>query len=253
MNKDQRHAQINQLVSQRGKVSVNDLAELLTVTPETIRRDLDELESNQLITRIHGAAIPYAPEEVEMMFTKKMAVNKKAKQRIAQACLNLMHSGDTIAVDIGTTTLFLGELINDLEDITIITNSLAAAQSFNIAIEDGRMTGQVIVLPGFTNPAQASIKGSYTIDFLKKFHVDKALISCGGLLEAAVYDFDMEESLVSKTMIDCCDQAILLVDQSKLGVRTLFEVTPLSAIDLVVCDSPAPQDWQGPLPKWIEA
>ncbi|MGY4105285.1 DeoR/GlpR family DNA-binding transcription regulator [Ignavigranum ruoffiae] len=252
MNKDQRHAEINQLVGQAGKMSVNDLADILAVTPETIRRDLDELESNQLITRIHGAAIPYAPEEVEMMFTKKMAVNKKAKQRVAQACCNLIRSGDTIAVDIGTSTLFIGELISGLEDITVITNSLAAAQSFNNAIEDGRMTGQVIVLPGFTNPAQASIKGSYTVDFLKKFHVDKAFISCGGLLQDAVYDFDMEESLVSKTMIDCCDQAILLVDKSKLGVRTLFEVTPLAAIDLVVCDGPAPETWQAPLPEWLE-
>ncbi|WP_124059123.1 DeoR/GlpR family DNA-binding transcription regulator [Vaginisenegalia massiliensis] len=244
MNKDQRQETIKDLVKETGKISVNDLANRLAVTPETIRRDLDELEQVNEITRIHGAAIPYSPSEVEMAFNKKMVVNQQAKKDIARQAAMMIKSGDTVAVDIGTTTMHIGNYVDRLTGVTVITNSLAAAQTFNNAIEEGRMAGQVIVLPGVTNPMQASIKGSYTINFLKKFHFDKTFISCGGLLEQAVYDFDMEESLVSSTMIECSDEAILLVDKSKLHQRTLFEVAGMNQVNAVICDADCPDGWR---------
>lgn len=251
MNKDHRQIEIKKLVHETGKITVNDLSRYLSVTPETIRRDLDELENNHELTRVHGAAIPYAAGDVEMVFDKKVSVNYNAKRVLARQAASLINNGDTIAVDVGTTTMHIGNMIENVVGLTVITNSLAAAQTFNNAIEEGRMTGQVIVLPGVTNPAQASIKGSYTINFLSKFHFDKAFISCGGLLEKAVYDFDMEESLVSTTMIEACNQAILLVDSSKLGEKTLFEVAPIKDIDTIICNVDKPKDWASGDYEWL--
>lgn len=253
MNKDKRKLEIKRLVYEAGKITVNDLAHTLSVTPETIRRDLDELEGNHEITRVHGAAIPYAAGEVEMIFDKKMNVNLNEKRALARTAASMINHGDTIAVDVGTTTMHIGDMLENVMGVTVITNSLAAAQTFNNAIEDGRMTGQVIVLPGVTNPAQASIKGSYTINFLNKFHFDKAFISCGGLLEKAVYDYDMEESLVSTTMIEACNESILLVDDSKLGEKTLFEVSPIKEIDKIICNVPKPEGWSSGNYEWIVA
>lgn len=251
MNKDQRQVEIKQLVHETGKITVNDLSKQLAVTPETIRRDLDELEANHELTRIHGAAIPFAAGEVEMIFDKKINVNYNAKRALARQAAALIQNGDTIAVDIGTTTMHIGDMLENVVGVTVITNSLAAAQNFNNAIEEGRMTGQVIVLPGVTNPAQASIKGSYTINFLNKFHFDKAFISCGGLLEQAVYDYDMEESLVSTTMIEACNESILLVDDSKLGEKTLFEVAPIKDIDIIICNTEKPKEWASGDYQWL--
>ena len=84
------------------------------------------------------------------------------------------------------------------------------------------------MLPGVTNPYQASVKGTYTVEFLKRFHFNRCFISCGGVMKDAVYDFDMDESLVSETMISCSREAILLTDSSKLNKKSLFEITPLS-------------------------
>lgn len=243
MNKDQRQQRIKELVYDSGKVSVNELSFRLSVTPETIRRDLDELENTNEITRIHGAAIPYSPDEIEMIFNKKMLINQQAKMDVARRAASMINDGDTIALDIGTTTMHIGNFIDQVTSITVITNSLAGAQTFNNAIEEGRMSGQVIVLPGVTNPMQSSIKGSYTINFLKKFHFDKAFISCGGFMEHAVYDFDMEESLVSSTMIECSDSVILLSDKSKMNIRTLFEVATMDSFDEIICDAPCPSHW----------
>ncbi len=201
------------------------------------------MENSFEITRIHGAAIPYSPDEVEMIFNKKRVVNQQAKIDIARKAATLIQDGDTVAIDIGTTTMHIGNVIDHVTGITVITNSIAAAQTFNNAIEEGRMSGQVIMLPGVTNPMQSSIKGSYTINFLKKFHFDKAFISCGGFMEHAVYDFDMEESLVSSTMIECSDTSILLADKSKMYVRTLFEVASISVFEGIICDAKCPSQW----------
>lgn len=251
VNKDRRLELIVQMVEEAGKITVNELATILKVTPETIRRDLDELQACQRITRIHGAAIPYVEQEVEMIFEKKLNKNIEKKRQICQKALEYIQDSDVIAVDVGTTTVHLPDYINGVKNLTVITNSIAAAQSFNKAIEEERMTGQVIVLPGYTNPAQASIKGAYTVDFLKKFHIDKAFLSCGGLTNQAVFDYDFDESMVSLTMLQNSSQSFLLVDSSKINQRKMIEISPIDSMDYIICDSPMPNNWNKIKATWI--
>lgn len=89
-----------------------------------------------------------------------------------------------------------------------MTNSIAAAVQFNLAIEERRMTGKVIVLGGMTNPAQSSLVGAMTIEMLSKMNFDKAFLSCGGISDGIVYDYDLDESLVSKKMLEQSKKAI---------------------------------------------
>jgi DeoR/GlpR family transcriptional regulator of sugar metabolism len=99
------------------------------------------------------------------------------------------------------------------------------------------------MLPGVTNPYQLSVKGTYTVEFLRRFNFNKSFISCGAVTKDAVYDFDMEESLVSEVMIKCSREAILLTDSSKLNKRSLFEIGPISNLSKVICDQEKPVDW----------
>ncbi|RDW17561.1 DeoR/GlpR transcriptional regulator [Oceanobacillus arenosus] len=253
MNKEERHVFILDELAVCRKVLVTDLAKQLIVTPETIRRDLAELEMSEDLTRIHGGAVSFIPTHREMVFEKKMSLNLEEKKRIARRAAALIQHGDTIAVDIGSTTVHLADMIEDVQSLTVVTNSLSAANRFNLAMEEQRITGQIIMLPGVTNPYQASIKGTYTIEFLKRFHFNRAFISCGGVTEQSVYDFDMEESLVSETMIACCQEAILLTDSAKLNKKSLFEVAPMSKISTVICDQDKPIDWHEFGYHWITA
>jgi DeoR family fructose operon transcriptional repressor len=252
MNKDERHHFILKRLETHEKVLVTELARVQKVTPETIRRDLAELESNGKLTRVHGGAVPYTTAEKEMVYEKKMSLHLDAKKRIAKRAADMIQDGDTIAVDVGTTTVHIADMIDHIQGLTIITNSLSAATRFNLAIEEQRMTGQVIMLPGVTNPYQASVKGTYTVEFLKRFHFNRCFISCGGVMENAVYDFDMDESLVSEAMISCSREAILLTDSSKLNKKSLFEITPLSNLSKVICDQEKPIDWVGNRYQWIQ-
>ena len=89
------------------KVWVTDLARMQNVTPETIRRDLAEMESNGKLTRVHGGAVPFSSAQREMVYEKKMSLNIEAKKRIAKRAADLIQDGDTIAVDVGQQPFIL--------------------------------------------------------------------------------------------------------------------------------------------------
>ena len=251
MNKEERHSRIMEQLETREKVLVTELSKVLLVTPETIRRDLAELEMNEQLTRIHGGAVPFIPTQKEMTFEKKMSLNIEQKKRIAKKAAELICHGDTIAVDVGTTTVHIADMIEGIQNLTVVTNSLSAASRFNLALEEQRMTGQVIMLPGITNPYQTSVKGTYTVEFLRRFSFSQAFISCGGVTNSAIYDFDMDESLVSEAMINGSQESILLTDASKLNKKSLFEVTPISKVSKVICDQAKPDDWFDNGYEWI--
>jgi DeoR family transcriptional regulator, fructose operon transcriptional repressor len=251
MNKDERFLFILDNLGKNHKVHVIELAKSLDVTPETIRRDLAELEMNEQLSRIHGGAIPYIQSHKEMVYEKKMSLHIEEKRLIAKRAAELIKDGDTIAVDVGSTTVHIADMIEDVQGLTVVTNSLSAAGRFNLAIEEKRMTGQVIMLPGVTNPYQASVKGTYTVEFLRRFNFNLAFISCGGVTNEAVYDFDMDESLVSEAMLECCQEAILLTDSWKLNKKSLFEICPISQFAKIICDKERPLDWYQNGYEWI--
>lgn len=188
-----------------------------------------------------------------MVYEKKLSLYAEEKKQIAKCAAELIRDGDTIAVDVGSTTVHIADMLENVQGLTVVTNSLSAASRFNLAIEEKRMTGQVIMLPGVTNPYQASVKGTYTVEFLRRFNFNLAFISCGGVTNEAVYDFDMDESLVSEAMIRYSQEAILLTDSSKLNKKSLFQICPLSQVTKVICDKEKPNDWYENGYEWITA
>ncbi|EFR31785.1 transcriptional regulator, DeoR family [Eremococcus coleocola ACS-139-V-Col8] len=240
--KDQRHQLILQELTKEGKVYVSQMAQEFGLTPETLRRDLSELEAGGLLERVHGGAVS-KPAPLELAFEKKKQVNQAEKQAVAQAAAQLVQSGMTLAVDYGTSTMYIADYLKDITNLTIVTNSLAAALHFNKAIEEDRVQGQVIILPGVTNPYQLAIKGSYTIEFLANFSFDLNCMSCGGLSASGVYDYDMEESHVSRQMAQASQEVVLVADHSKLGKKLMVEICPIKQVDLILCDCPKPAGW----------
>lgn len=181
-----------------GKIIVTNIADALQVAPETIRRDFDELEQQRLLTRVHGGAIKYTNVRNEPAFLRKLQMQKEAKRQIARMAAKRIGDGDTIAIDTGTTTVHIADFLLAVDDITVVTNSIAAAVQFNLAIEERRMTGKVILLGGTANPRQSSVAGAMTLEMLDNMNFDKAFISCGGISDGVVYDYDLDESLISK-------------------------------------------------------
>ena len=129
MNKDERHHFILKQLEVHEKVMVTDLARMQNVAPETIRRDLAELELNGQLIRIHGGAVPYIVER-EMVYEKKLSLHLNEKKRIAKRAAEMIQDGDTIAVDVGSTTVHIADMIdqytwlNDRYELFKCSNSL---------------------------------------------------------------------------------------------------------------------------------
>ncbi|MBS4201590.1 DeoR/GlpR transcriptional regulator [Bacillus sp. FJAT-49732] len=248
--KEERQRLIIQWVKEEKRVSVAKMATTFSVTPETIRRDLNELEEMEQLTRIHGGAVPFTKLEEEQAFLRKLDINRSEKIQIALEAISRIEDGDTIAIDVGTTTVHIADYIRDLQSLTVVTNSIAAADRFNQAIEEKRVTGKVIMLGGVSNPAQSSVSGAMTLEWLSHMHLDKAFISCGGMVGDTIYDYDLDESLVSAKMMECSKKCILLADSSKIGVPSFFSFAQANQFDEVISDQLCPIEWNNWYTKW---
>ncbi|MGA3676309.1 DeoR/GlpR family DNA-binding transcription regulator [Lysinibacillus agricola] len=232
------------------KIIVANIAEELQVAPETIRRDFDELEQQHLLTRVHGGAVKYTHVRNEPVFLRKLQMQKEAKRNIARMAARRICDGDTIAVDTGTTTVHIADFLLAVDDITVVTNSIAAAVQFNLAIEERRMTGKVILLGGTTNPRQSSVAGAMTLEVLGNMNFDKAFISCGGICDGIVYDYDLDESLISKKMLDRSKMNFLLADASKINGKSFYQICHIEECSEILCDIACPVEWQAYEEKW---
>ncbi len=172
-------------LEREGKIIVANIADALQVAPETIRRDFDELEQQRLLTRVHGGAIKYTNVRNEPAFLRKLQMQKEAKRQIARMAAKRIGDGDTIAIDTGTTTVHIADFLLAVDDITVVTNSIAAAVQFNLAIEERRMTGKVILLGGTANPRQSSVAGAMTLEMLDNMILTKHLSHVAALVRVS--------------------------------------------------------------------
>lgn len=239
----ERHQYILEQLAVHGKVHVNTVAKQLNVTPETIRRDLDRLEKERKLKRVHGGAVNYSEQKKEPHFSVKQNTMAKAKEAIGRKAAQFVNDGDRIVVDVGTTTLQFVRAIRGVSRILVVTNSLVAAEELNRSLERGSFTGKVIVLGGVTNPYQRSIAGSLTCQMLEQFAFDKAFLSCGGITPDFVTDYDLEESHVSEMMVARSREVFVLSDHTKLGSKEFYKICPLSHIQHVICNRPMPASW----------
>jgi DeoR family fructose operon transcriptional repressor len=240
----ERHEYIlNQLEKQK-KILVASLTSELGVTSETIRRDLDFLEKEKKLQRVHGGAIKYQQTKSEPHFSKKMNERSADKKAIGQKAAEFIKDGDTVMIDVGTTTVHLAGSISNVQGVTIVTNSLAAAEVLNYRLENKEFEGKVIVLGGVTIPEQKSIVGALTCKMLESFRFDKVFLSCGGFTLTDISDFDLEECLVSSAMVERANQVFLLSDSSKINHQSFYKICPLTTIDHVICNQEMPNSWR---------
>ncbi|PFA63148.1 transcriptional regulator [Bacillus sp. AFS015802] len=250
-----RHKLIEDILQEDEKIYVTQLAEKMGVTPETIRKDLAFLEKENRLTRVHGGAVKYVPPVQEPLFRQKMNVRLEEKRTIGKLASRYVQDGDTIMLDVGTTTYQLAHALAGLQRMTIVTNSLAAAEIINKSLEAKIFDGKLVMLGGMSNPEQKSVAGALTIQMLRHFQFDKVFLSCGGVTMTDIFDYDLEESLVSETVMKQGSEIYLLVDSSKLNSTSFCRIGSVEDLDYVVCDAPMPREWQKNkhrrLKKWI--
>ena len=201
-------------------VSLEKLVGLLDTSESTVRRDLDELESENKLRRVHGGAeLPHSLQEEETI-QEKSVKNLQEKKLIAQKASSLIKEKDVIFVDAGSTTAFL---IKELEqkDITVVTNSIHHA----VQLVDKQIP-TVIIGGGVKMTTDASI-GGVALNQINQLHFDRAFIGMNGV-DAGYYTTpDMEEGAVKRAILENAKQTYVLANSSKIGQSCFAKVAPI--------------------------
>ncbi len=241
MIQTERRRKIAEQVQQAGSVTVADLCERFDVSEMTIRRDLRDMDREGLLRRVHGGAVSTLGRSYEPPLQTRAATNPAAKQAIGRKAAAMINDGDSIALDIGTTTLEIARALEGKHNLTIITASLPIANEIvsNLSLSSDV---RLILTGGVVRAGELSMIGSIATHTYEEFHVDKAFIGVGGISVAdGLTEYNLEDAIVKKPMIDNAHLRIVVCDASKLGRTTFASVAPLSSVDVIVTDAAADQ------------
>jgi DeoR/GlpR family transcriptional regulator of sugar metabolism len=229
----ERHARIRELIVKDKPFNVSDLAASFGVSEMTIHRDLNKLEQEGHIRRVHGGAVPAEKMVFEFDFSSRRKAGKKAKQAIAAQAVKLIKPGQIVILDTGTTTLELALLIKELEDLTVITPSIAVASvlQFSTSI-------QTILLGGSIRKGSPDLTGVITERVLDMFMADIAFQGADGIgLNGEMYNSDMRIASVDQKMRRRAHHTYILCDSSKIGRTDLAFNGSLAETDGLITDS----------------
>lgn len=235
----ERLAIIKQIVVEEKKVYVSKLSEKFDVTEETIRRDLEKLEVEGVVTRTYGGAILNAEKTSESVpFYKRSKINMECKQNIARKTIDFIGNRATIVMDSSSTVMEVMKLIKDRSDVTMITNSAEALQELNQSDLTILSTG------GIFNKSSLSLQGVVAKSTIKNYNVNIAIVSCKGMdINKGILDSNEEEAEIKKLMIEQADTVILLVDHTKFDKVSFVKLCNYEDIDYIITDVEPSKEW----------
>ncbi len=228
-----RRERMAELVGRRGFVRVAELSTLFGVSEVTVRSDLAALDGES-IRRVHGGAVPRDARDRESSFEESLEASAHDKQAIGRLAASLVSSGQSILLDVGTTTLAVAQALKertDLEDLVVITNGLHIA--LELESEIPRFT--VIVTGGALRPLQHSLVQPLARAVLDQVHADVAILGCNGVDVAhGVTNVNLPEAEVKQLMVAAAKRVVVVADASKLGRVSLGTIASLDRVDLIL-------------------
>lgn len=233
-----RHQEIVDLVQQHGYISTDDLVEQFNVSPQTIRRDLNELADENKIRRYHGGAtIPLS--SVNTAYTTRKVMQLNEKDRIAEALVKHIPDGATLFIDIGTTPESVAKaLVKNHKNLRVVTNNINVAMIL-MANPDFK----VILAGGEVRNRDGGIVGEATLDFIKQFRVDFGILGISGIdFDGSLLDFDYHEVRVKKAIIENSRCVYLAVDHTKFGRNAMVNLGNISELQMVITDKEPPEE-----------
>lgn len=227
-----RHEVLRQIVGRDHVVRVDDLSGQLHVSPATVRRDLEQLESLGEIRRVHGGAVSVGSRLEEPFFDDKASIATEEKQRIARAALRFVEPNDTIFLDGGSTVLELARLLGNRANITVVTNSLRAA------VELASRGPRVILIGGELRRLSQTLVGPLSRVTLDELHLDKAFMGTIGLtLEEGPTTTDPSEAYTKELVMEHAREVFLLADHSKLGKVSFTRSGRIEKVRALITDN----------------
>lgn len=229
----ERQQEILRRVRAAGRGEVATLAEGLAVTSETVRRDLDALERQGLIRRVHGGALPVEQLRFERAVSERATAMAAEKAQIAKAALDYVPRQGAVLIDAGTTTARLADLFPDDRDLTVVTNALPIALTLSTR---PRLT--VLTAGGRVRGRTLAEVDRWALRSLAEIRVDVAFVATNGVsVDGGLTTADLAEAAVKEAMIAAANRVVLLADHTKVGDDQFCRFADISQVDIFVTDS----------------
>ncbi|WP_188580574.1 DeoR/GlpR family DNA-binding transcription regulator [Azorhizobium oxalatiphilum] len=237
MDASERQHKILAVARASGRVTVDDLSVRFQVTPQTIRKDLNDLCEQGLLARTHGGAVVTSSVE-NVAYTARRLIADAEKRAIGRAAAALIPDNSSLFINIGTTTEEVAKALIDRRDLLIITNNLHVAMQLypNPAIK-------VIVAGGQVRHSDGAVIGASAIDLIQQFKVDLAVIGASAIDEdGTLLDFDYQEVRVSQAIIANARRVVLVSDHLKVGRSAPVRIAHIDQLDVFVTDKMVSSD-----------
>jgi DeoR/GlpR family transcriptional regulator of sugar metabolism len=230
----QRQTAILDAVRRHGAARVAQLAEELSVSEMTIRRDLDALAANGLVAKVHGGATLAGNNSTyEPGFTAKSDQQRPEKAAIAAAAAEMVQPGMAVGLSAGTTTWTLAHLLKTVPGITVVTNSIRVANVFH---EDPG-TDQTIVLTGGVRTPSDALVGPVAAKTLQSMHLDIVFMGVHGFdIRAGFTTPNLLEADTDRELVKAGRRLVVLADHTKVGVIGISTIATLDQADVVIVD-----------------
>ncbi len=239
----ERKQEIVKLIMKQKSIKVNDLSLLYNVTEETIRRDLEKLENENILKRTHGGAVIIETPGEDLSFFERVKEHIDDKRKLAKHVAEFVKDGDTIMLDSSTTALEVGKAIQDHRQVTILTNSLNACLELS-----SNSQFRIISSGGILNTKTMSFEGPAAVKGLNHYCADKVIFSCKGIdLDKGIMESSEYVAEIKQEMIRSAKQVILVVDQSKFDKTALVRMDDFSQVDVMVTNFPMDERWMNKL------
>src|SRR5258708_6739419 len=195
---EERQRSVLEQLRQKGKVTVEELTHAFRVSPPTIRADLSRLESEGLLLRTHGGAITIGSTLYEPSYAERAVLLHAEKHAIAAAAATMVHEGETVMIDAGTTCHEIALALKEFRKLTVVTNPIASAQA--LAENDGIET---ILVGGIVQPKRKATLGALASLFLDQIQCDRAFVAMSGVhVNAGFSVVDFDAAQIKRKMLE---------------------------------------------------
>ncbi|AKE09666.1 MULTISPECIES: DeoR/GlpR family DNA-binding transcription regulator [Serratia] len=238
----ERHRYITEILSQRGRILVQEVAQLCRISLETARRDLALLEKRGVLLRSHGGAVfmehstaekTYVPSQIEQgeSFRDRSNQSPDSKTRIAKRALQFINTGDCLLLDSSSSSWFLARQLPDIQ-LVVLTNSVHIIQTLAV-----KANVRVIGLGGEYSAKYEDFVGVLAEQMLKEFVINKLFFSCHGIChEGGIRESNEHHARLKQQMLLSSEHKILLADSSKFGRRSFARICHYREIDTLITD-----------------
>ena len=236
----ERKREILSRLSAEGKVIVSELAKDFGVTEETVRRDLEKLDNEGLVSKIYGGAVSKKNAALDLPYNVRVSVNVEQKEIMSDIVAQFVKDGDRLMLDSSSTDIYIVKKLKNKRNLTIITNSV------KILLElSDKPDFTVLCTGGSLKEGSLSLIGSSAEKMISSYHVDMAIVSCKGIdMSLGVTDSNEADGQIKKAMFASADKKILVLDAGKFDHKSFVKLCDVKDLDMIVTDTVPSDAWQ---------